>query len=197
MNPAIVLLITGFVYILFLGGMALLRREGLSTAAALQSLAITLAAGGIAYLTGYAIHPVLLLIVLYLFSMRSRLLADLGNLFAQRKDFGMAERCYALALKLLPDPSSRLVVMINQGTSLVQRGDLEQAIQTFQEVIRRKAEGHLGVKYEAAAHYNLGVAYLRKGMDAQARVEFNTVIETLPASDFARRAEQALNRQRH
>lgn len=197
MNPTIVLLITGFVYILFLGGMALLRREGLSATVAVQSLAITLVAGGFVYLTGYAIHPVLLLIVLYLVSMRSRLLADLGNLFAQRKDFGLAERCYALALSLLPDPSSRLVVMINQGTSLVQKGELEQAIQTFQEVIRRKAEGHLGMKYEAAAHYNLGVAYLRKGMDAQARVEFNMVIETLPASDFARRAEDALNRKRH
>lgn len=197
MNPAIVLLLTGFVYILFLGGMALLRREGLSGTVALQSLAITLAAGGIVYLTGYAIHPILLLIVLYLFSMRSRLLADLGNMFAQRRDFSMAERCYGLALRLLPDPSSRLVVMINQGTSRVQQGDLEGAITTLQEVIRRKAEGHLGVKYEAAAHYNLGVAYLRKGMESQAKVEFNTVIETSPASVFARRAEEALNRKRH
>ncbi len=196
-NPAIVLLITGFVYILFLGGMALLRREGLSGTVALQALALTLLVSGFTYLTGYAIHPVLLLILLYLFTMRGRLLADIGNYFAQRRRYAWAERSYRLGLSLFPDPASRLVLMINQGAYLLQTGELDGAIQVLTEVLHHKGEGHLGTKYEAATHYNLGVAYLQKGMDTQAVVEFNEVIETMPASEFARRAENALTRKRH
>jgi len=54
----------------------------------------------------------------------------------------------------------------------------------------------LGLRHEAAAHYNLGAAYRRKGLEAQAIREFNAVIDTWPASPYARRAEDALEQGR-
>jgi outer membrane protein assembly factor BamD (BamD/ComL family) len=42
----------------------------------------------------------------------------------------------------------------------------------------------------------MGVAYLRKNMDARASIAFNAVVDTWPASEYARRAEVALERNR-
>jgi outer membrane protein assembly factor BamD (BamD/ComL family) len=41
------------------------------------------------------------------------------------------------------------------------------------------------------------VAYRRKKMDAQATLEFNAVLDTWPVSEYARRAQAALDRGRH
>jgi TolA-binding protein len=79
---------------------------------------------------------------------------------------------------------------------LLQQGSLDEAIAQFQHVLEKSDKSYLGVKYEAAAHYNLGVAFLRKRMDAQATVEFNAVLDTWPASEFARRAASALEQNR-
>jgi hypothetical protein len=40
------------------------------------------------------------------------------------------------------------------------------------------------------------VAYLRKDLDAKASIAFNAVIDTWPASIYARRAEVALEKHR-
>ncbi len=190
------LLLTGFCYILIIGGMSLLRREGLSGQFAIEAIVITALVSGVTHLIRSPTHPVLLLILLYLITMRVRLLVDVGNFFAQRGQPERAERCYQWGHHLWPDRSSRLVLLVNQGACLLQKGDLDQAIQMFLDVLQKKREGHLGVKYEAAAHYNLGVAYRRKSMDTQATLEFNAVIETWPASEYARRAAKALSHKR-
>ena len=65
----------------------------------------------------------------------------------------------------------------------------------FTEVLSQANQGYLGVKYEAAAHFNLGVAYLRNNNASMATVEFNAVLDTWPASLYARRAQEALERQ--
>jgi len=62
--------------------------------------------------------------------------------------------------------------------------------------LQKAAQGYLGVKYESAAHYNLGVAYRRKRMEAQAVAEFNAVLETWPTSVYAHHARQALEQGR-
>lgn len=196
MSLPLLILATGILYILMMGGMSLLRREGLSTQVPLEAIAITLLISGLTYWQGFLIHPVIFLVLLYLITMRVRLLIDLGNYFAQRGNFSLANRCYQLGLRLLPDPSSRLATLVNQGTFFLQKGEFDQAIQTLKGVLEKKTEGYLGTKYEAAAHYNLGVAYLRKNLDAQARLEFNAVIDVWPASEYARRAENALTRKR-
>jgi len=190
------LLLTGFCYILIIGGMSLLRREGLSGQFAVEAIIITALVSGLTYLTNSPTHPVLLLVLLYLITMRVRLMVDVGNYFAVKGKFGIAERWYQIAHRLLPDRTSRLIILVNQGACLLQQGKLDQAIQTFLDVLQKKREGHLGVKYEAATHYNLGIAYRRKAMDTQATLEFNAVIDTWPASEYARRAAKALSQKR-
>ena len=192
----IILLLVGFSYIVLFGAVSLLRREGLSRRFAFEALIITLIVSGLTTLTGIQPHPVLFLILLYLLTMRVRLLVDLGNIFARRGQFELADKLYNLAASLWPDATNSLILRVNQGTSLLQQKKLDEAIAIFNEVLEQAALGYLGVKYEAAAHYNLGVAYLRKNMDARASIAFNAVIDTWPASEYARRAEVALEKHR-
>jgi hypothetical protein len=54
----------------------------------------------------------------------------------------------------------------------------------------------LGLKYEAACHYNLAYAYELKGQDAKATVEYNEAIEVLPGSVYAKAAQAAMKRRK-
>jgi tetratricopeptide (TPR) repeat protein len=197
MESPVPILLAGFIYVILFGGLSWLRREGLSVRFAVEAVLITLSVAGLGALSSVLIHPVLFLALLYLLTMRVRLLVDVGNLFAQRGQMTRADRLYTLATRLWPDASGRLIVQINEGVSLLQRGELDEAIGLLKEVLQKSTHGYLGVKQEAAAHYNLGVAYRRKQLEAQAIVEFNTVLETWPASEYARRAEAALQQVRH
>jgi tetratricopeptide (TPR) repeat protein len=192
----IILLLVGFSYIVLFGAVSLLKREGLSRRFAFEALIITLIVSGLTALTGIQPHPVLFLILLYLLTMRVRLLVDLGNIFARRGQFESADKLYNLAASLWPDATNRLILRVNQGTSLLQQKKLDEAIAIFNEILEQSGQGYLGIKYEAATHYNLGVAYLRKNMDARASIAFNAVIDTWPASEYARRAEVALEKHR-
>lgn len=192
----IILLLVGFSYTVLFGAVSLLKREGLSRRFAFEALIITLLVSGLTTLTGVQPHPVLFLILLYLLTMRVRLLVDLGNIFARRGQFELADNLYNLAASLWPDATNRLILQVNQGTSLLQQKKLDEAITILNEVLEQAGQGYLGVKYEAAAHYNLGVAYLRKNMDARASIAFNAVIDTWPVSEYARRAEVALEKHR-
>jgi tetratricopeptide (TPR) repeat protein len=194
-QPAIILFV-GLLYILVFGGVSLLRREGLSVRFAVEAILITGAAVVLAALNLLQIHPALFLVFLYLATMRVRLLVDLGNFFAMRGQFNQARGWYGLAGRLWPDPTARLIVQVNAATLRLQQGEPEEAIGLLKEVLGQASAGHLGVKYEAAAHYNLGVAYRRKGMDSQATREFNAAIDAWPASEYARRAMAALEQAR-
>lgn len=163
---------------------------------AIEAGILTLVVSGLAALTDAQIHPVLFLVMLYLLTMRVRILVDLGNIFARQGNFIRADKLYELASNLLPDDTSYLIIKVNQGVSLLQQKKLDEAIAVFDDVLRRSKRGYLGVKYEAATHYNLGVAYLRKNMDARASIAFNAAIDTWPASEYARRAASALEQRR-
>ncbi|MBN1452407.1 MAG: tetratricopeptide repeat protein [Anaerolineales bacterium] len=196
MNTSILILTVGGAYIVLFGGLSLLRREGLSTRLAIEAILITALVSGLAALTGRQIHPVFFLLFLYLITMRVRILVDLGNTLAKKGRFSQAERLYQLAMHLWPDQTGKLIIQINEGTALLQQSRMDEAIQTFKNVLVKSNQDYLGVKYEVAAHYNLGVAYLRKNLDALATVEFNTVLDTWPASEFAQRATSALEQHR-
>jgi len=191
-----ILLLEGFSFVVLFGLVSLLKREGLSKRFAIEAVILTLLISGLTFLAGVQTHPVLFLVFLYLVTMRVRILVDAGNLFAMRAQFAWAETCYRLADNLWPDETNRLIVKVNQGTALLQQQKLDEAIDTFRKVLEQAKGGYLGVKYEAAAYYNLGVAYLRKNMGADAAIAFNAVVDTWPASEYARRAEAALERQR-
>ena len=192
----VILLLEGFSYVVLFGAVSLMKREGLSRRFAFEAIIFTVIVSGIAVLTGIQMHPVLFLILIYLLTMRVRLLVDLGNIFARRGQFELADKLYELAESLWPDSTNRLILKVNQGTSLLQQKKLDEAIAVFTDVLDQAAQGRLGVKYEAATHYNMGVAYLRKNMDARASIAFNAVVNTWPASEYARRAEVALERNR-
>ncbi len=196
MSATLIILLVGFAYVVLLGGLALLRREGLSMRFAVESVVLTLVISGLAAATGAAIDPVLFVILLYLVTMRVRLLVDIGNMLAQGRRTAWAGRVYDTAGRLWPDASSGLILQVNRATLFMQDNKLDDAIALFTDVLRQSGQGYLGVKYEAAAHFNLAVAYLRKDNPAKATIEFNAVIDTWPASLFARRAQDALNRLR-
>jgi len=193
----VLLLLEGLLFVAVFGALSLFRREGLSIQFAIEAVVITFIASGLTAFTPFAVSPIFLLIVIYLVTMRVRLLVDLGAVLAQRGQFAQADRVFALALRLWPDQAGRLIVRVNQGATCLQRNAVDEAISIFQDVLQKVGQGYLGVKYEAAAHYNLGVAYRRKKMDAQATLEFNAVLDTWPASVYARRASMALEQGRH
>jgi len=196
MDLPVILLIEGFSYIVLFGAVSLLKREGLSRRFAIEGAIFTLVVSGLTVLTGIQTHPVLFLILIYLLTMRVRILVDLGTILATRGQFGLADKLFQLAARLWPDATNRLILQVNQGTSLLQQKKLDEAIAIFKDILEQAKQGYLGVKYEAATHYNLGVAYLRKNMHAKASISFNAVIDTWPASLYARRAEVALEKHR-
>lgn len=197
MSLHIMIGLIGLLYIVVFGGMALLRREGLSIRFAVESVCITAIAVIIVVLTPIQIHPVLFLLLLYLITLRVRLLVDLANSFARRGRYVQAERIYNFTSHLWPDQTSRLILNVNQATLLLQENKLDESITLFTDVLNQANQGSLGVKYEAAAHFNLGIAYLRQKNNSKATIEFNSTIDTWPASLYAQRAQQALERQRH
>lgn len=192
-NPFIILLI-GFLFTLFFGGLTFIRREGLSLRFAIESIAITLVFAGISFFFGLQVEPILFLLLIYILTMRVRILVDLANYFARRKNFTPANQFYALAKKVWPDRTNRLIIEVNQGTALLQQGLLDESISLLKTVLAQSEQGYLGIKYETATHYNLGVAYQRKNLTTLAEKEFEDVIEIWPGSLYSRVAEAALKK---
>ncbi len=187
----------GLLYIVVFGGMALFRRESLSIRFAVESVCLTAIAVILVWLTPIQIHPVWFLLLLYVITLRVRILVDLANVFARRGNYIQAEKIYHLASHLWPDQTSDLIIKVNHAILLLQKNQLNESISMFTEVLSQANQGYLGVKYEAAAHFNLGVAYLRNNNNSMATIEFNSVLDTWPASLYAHRAMEALERQRN
>lgn len=196
MAPHLLVALTGLLFVLFFGLLAVLRREGISLRFTAEALAVTAIVAGIAALTGADVNPALFVVALWLITMRVRLLVDLGNLLARRGDHARAAQVYRVAQHLWPDESGRLLVMLNQGVLALHENRAEEAIATLRQVLAEAEGGYLGVRSLAATHYNLGVAYQRNGADAQATLEFNAVLDTMPATEYARYARIALDRRK-
>jgi tetratricopeptide (TPR) repeat protein len=197
MSTPLLILLIGFVYVVFFGGLSLLRREGLSFRFAVEAVILTVAVSAFTYVSGYPIHPVLFLLALYMITMRVRLLVDLGNTLARRARYPLAEKIYTLALNLFPDVSSRLIVELNQGAVLIKKGELDAAIAAFERILRQSDEGYLGLKNETACHYNMAVAYQRQQNKSKALNEYRQILEIWPASEYGRRATAILERERN
>jgi tetratricopeptide (TPR) repeat protein len=196
LDPLQLSLLVTCLYILIFGGLNYLRREGLSVQFALESIAVAAVLIGGSLLLGLRLSPLLLLIVLYVVTMRSRWIVDLANLFAQRGRFQQAFRLYALGLAWWPDRASRLIVLANRGAAELYSGQVDAAIQTLEGLVLPDQGVRLGPKYEAACHYNLGYAYEKKGEDGKAVAQYNETIDLLPGSLYAKAAQSALNRRK-
>ena len=196
MDPYALLLLVGLLYILVFGALSFMRREGLSLQFALEGLALVAILVGGSYLLNIQLHPILFLIILYLVTMRSRLIADLANVLARREQYSVAFRLYALGLAWLPDSASRLIVMTNQGAALLRSGQTEAAIETLERVLEGERRHRLGIKYEAACRYNLAYAYELNGEEARAVQQYNEAIDVFPGSVYAKAAQAALKRRK-
>jgi len=192
-NPHLLLILIALLYILVVGGLSMLRREGFSLQFAVEATVVAGLLVVFSLVTGRVIHPIIFLIIVYLVTMRARLMVDLGNLLAQRGYHQQAMSVYGLALKLRPDGTSRQIVILNQAVQQFKQGQLTQAV-TMLEDLLTDSQYHLGPKHEAAARYNLAVGYRRQGNEAKAVVEFNKVIDTMPGSLYASSAQIALEK---
>jgi tetratricopeptide (TPR) repeat protein len=195
-DPYLLLLLIACLFVLVFGGLSYIRREGLSSQFALESVALTVLFVGGSWLLGLHLSPYLFLILLYLVTMRSRLIVDLANLFATRDRYAPAFRLYQLGLTWWPDPASRLIVLTNRGVAELRSGQVDTAVDTLQSVLSVEERPRLGLKYEAACRYNLGLAYEQTGEDGKAATQFNEVIDLLPGSPYAQAARAGLKRRR-
>jgi tetratricopeptide (TPR) repeat protein len=195
-HPSLLLLLTACLYIVVFGGLSLFRREGLSAQFALEAIGLTILLVGVPWFFRVSIHPVLFLAILYLATMRSRLLVDIANLLARRRRTDTAFQLYRLGLAWWPDAASRLIVLTNRGAAELLTGQLDAATQTLEGVLSEEQRPRLGLKYEAVCRYNLGLAYERKGERAKATLQYNEVLDLLPGSPYGQAAKAALQRQK-
>jgi len=195
-NPYLLLVLEALLFALVFGLLSWLRGEGLAAQFAWESLGFAAVVLVVTWPARIAVHPVLFLVLIYVWTMRARLLADLGNAFSARGRYEQARSIFHLALRLGPDSLSRTIVRINEGVVLVRQKRMEEAIALLNDVLAHLPTGRGSPKYEAAGRYNLGFAYLRAGEAAKARREFEEVIALLPLSLYARAAESALKKQR-
>lgn len=194
LDPNLLLLLVGCLYILVFGGLSFLRREGLSLQFALEAVVVTTLVLGLSWLLNISIHPILFLLLLYLVTMRSRLLVDVANLLAERGKYKAAFNLYRLSLTWWPDTSARLIVLTNRGAAELFSGQVETAVQTLEGVMAVENRPRLGLKYEAACRYNLGQAYEKKGDRAKAVQQLNEVLDLMPGSRYAQAARATLKR---
>ncbi len=197
MPASMILAVVGLLYALLAGGLALLRREGLSLRFAVETLILTGIVVIAASLWGAACSPVVFLAVLYVNTMRVRLLVDMANTLGRNGRHDAAAALYQFALRLWPDQTGQAIVHINQGVLALQQGQLDTAIETLQQTLDASSvHGYLGLKQECGCRFNLGVAYQRKGIETQAQAEFTRVLDVWPKARYARRASTALQRLR-
>ena len=199
MNPYLLIVLEGLLFIVAFGGLTQIRREGLTTQFIVEGAGVTALALLASLATGQPIHPLAFLVVIYLFCMRVRLTIDIANVAAQSGRGSLAMQLYRLASMLAPDASGRVLIEINRAALLLAAGRSADAIPLLEGVLERAKELHLGFKHEAVCRYNLGQAYLKEGREGVAVQQFNAVIDLWPGSRYAERAETALSTrsQRH
>jgi len=190
LHPALLILLAGLLFVLAFGGLTLLRRQGLSMRFAIEGLVLTLAGALLVY-ASVPLHPLFFVVVLYIVTVRVRLLVDLGNWFTSRRQYERSLAIFRLALRLWPDAVSRQIVLINRGATELKMGQPEEAYRTLGEALAEEP-ARPGALYLAAGHYNLGLAARRTGREAEAIRRFNETIDALPSSIYAHAARQAL-----
>ena len=191
MHPSLVILLVGILYILGFGALSYVRRQGLSNRFLAEGLTITAAGALLAF--AIPLQPVLFLVIIYLVTMRVRLLVDVGNWLVARHRHDQALAIYRLSLRLWPDASGRQIVLINRGVAQLRMQDPEKAYHTLSEALAYEVV-RPGTKHLAAGYYNLGLACRRTGREAEATRHFNEAIDTLPNSIYAHAARQALKK---
>ena len=195
MHPSLRILLVGLLYILGFGALSFMRRQGLSTRFAVEALIITALFAALSYAAAALANPILFLIILYLVTMRVRLLVDLGNWLTSKGRYEQALALYRFALRLGPDTVSRQIALINRGVTQLRMQEPEAAYITLKEALADE-KMRPGAKYLSAGYYNLGLACRRTGREPEAIHRFNEAIDALPTSIYAHGARQALKKRK-
>jgi len=192
MHPALLILLVGLLYLLGFGALSVMRRQGLSARFAIEGVIVTVVGAALAF-ASVPVHPALILVVIYLVTMRVRLLVDVGNWLTSRGRGKQALNLYQFALRLGPDAVGRQIALINRGVTQLRMQEPAAAYLTLREALTDQ-EVQPGAKYLSAGYYNLGLACRRTGREAEAIRRFNEAIDALPTSIYAHGARQALKR---
>jgi hypothetical protein len=180
---------------LFLGcftGLTLLRRQKPSIRFLVEGGVLTAAAVALGVFVG-PLHPILFLVILYLVTMRVRLLVDLSNVLTGRRRFRAALAVQGFAMRLGPDLASRQIALISRGVTQLRMEEPQAAYFTLQGVLLGE-QVKLAVREQAAGFYNLGVACERTNHPQEAERCFRAAIEAMPSSIYALGADKALKR---
>lgn len=191
MNIQLVTPLTGLLFILVFGGLAAVRGQRLSLQFALEGLALTAIVAALIFFAGIAVNPIFFLTVIYLITMRTRWLVDLGNFLSRRRQHSAGLAAFSLAQRLWPDAMGRMLARIGTGVAHLNAGDPESAIAVLRETLGEMPEG-IQTRYEAGSRYNLGLAYRRAGRETEANLEFRRVLAVDQNSLFAIGARAAL-----
>ncbi|MDY6874941.1 MAG: hypothetical protein SWK90_01875 [Chloroflexota bacterium] len=191
MHPSLLILLVSLIYILGFGVLSFMRRQGLSIRFAVEGLIITAIFAALSYVV--PANPILFLVIIYLVTMRVRLLVDLGNWLTSKGRCEQALNLYRFALRLGPDATSRQIALINRGVTQLRLQEPEAAYLTLEEALADE-ELRPGAKYLAAGYYNLGLACRRTEREVEAIRRFNEAIDALPTSIYAHGARQALKK---
>jgi tetratricopeptide (TPR) repeat protein len=186
------ILLVGALFLAGFTGLSVLRRQKPAIRFLVEGGILTGAAVALCFLYRPP-HPILFLAVLYLATMRVRLLVDLANLLAARRRFRAALSTVDFALHLAPDPASRQIALINRGVIQLGMGEPQAAYFTIKGVLLEE-KAKPAARYQAAGFYNLGVACERTGRLQEAERYFRMAIEVMPGSIYALGADKALKR---
>jgi tetratricopeptide (TPR) repeat protein len=192
MTPSFLIFLVGLLYVVIFWTLSLMRRERLSSQFAYEGLSLTAMTFAAVQWGGIAFHPIYFLILIYLVTMRVRLLVELGNLISRWGRHKQALALYRLALHLFADRSSRLIAVINMGAAYLSMARPDRAIEVLEKA-RADTGKQLGPKHAAGCCYNLGMAYRRAGRFTDALRQFTEVGDIYPMSMYARLAEKARN----
>ncbi len=195
-DPFWMLILEALLFALAFGALSWLRGEGLPIRFAWEVVAVTAVCLLLCGAGGLRMHPVVFLTLVYLVTMRARLLVDLGNALSARGRYERALAVFELGSRLAGDGLTRAMVGVNVGVVHIRQQRFEEAIALLTEVLGTIPEGRGGPKLTAACRYNLGLAYLRAGEERKAVQQFSEVIELMPNSLYARGAASALKKAR-
>lgn len=189
-------LLVGLLFVIFFGGLAMVRKEPMPLRFVFECLGLTTLAYLIYWATSYLVSPVVFLLILYIVTMRAQILTDVGTFLARRGNFGMAERFYSIAQRVGMGDSAKCVAQINIGTCYLKQGRFKESLEVLRAVAELADKGLMGPKHEAACRYNLGLALMRSGHTAEAVHQLSEVEELLPASMYGVGARAELKRYR-